>query len=174
MSGTTRWQEPIAIVGMACRLPGDINKPQDLWEHVSKGRSSAQDVPQSRFHANSFLSSDPSRPGLPAIARGHFIDRDVQAFDHRFFDISKADAGAMDPQHKQLLEVVYECLESSGTPMDQIRGANIGCYCSIFTSDYHDMQMRDPENLPTFMPIGTARSMLANRVSYAFDLRGPR
>ncbi|KAL4888278.1 hypothetical protein BDV59DRAFT_188903 [Aspergillus ambiguus] len=173
MSSKARWQEPIAIVGMACRLPGDINKPLDLWKHVSEGRSSARDVPQSRFNADSFLTLDPSRTGLPAISRGHFLDRDIQDFDHRFFEISKDDAAAMDPQHRQLLEVTYECFESAGISTDEIRGSNIGCFCGIFTSDYHDMQMRDPENLPTFMAIGTTRCMLANRVSYAFDLRGP-
>lgn len=117
---------------------------------------------------------DPGRPGKAAVARGHFLDQDLRDFDHRFFGISKDDAMAMDPQHKQLLEVVYECLESAGIPTAHVKGANIGCYCGSFTSDYHDIQMRDPENLPTYMSIGTTRSMLANRISHVFDFRGPR
>ncbi|BCS26961.1 type I iterative PKS [Aspergillus puulaauensis] len=168
-----QWPEPIAIVGMACRLPGGINKPEDLWNHVSQGLSSAGDVPRERFHADNFSSMDPGRPGKAAVSRGHFLDRDLRDFDHRFFGISKDDAMAMDPQHKQLLEVVYECLESAGIPTAHVKGANIGCYCGSFTSDYHDIQIRDPENLPTYMSIGTTRSMLANRISYVFDFRGP-
>ncbi|KAJ5560795.1 type I iterative PKS [Penicillium sp. DV-2018c] len=173
MKENSQWQEPIAIVGMACRLPGGINKPQDLWDHIVQGLSSDGDVPLERFDAENFLSMDPDRPGKAAVSRGHFLDRNLGDFDHRFFGISKDDAMAMDPQQKQLLEVVYECLESAGISTAHVRGANIGCYCGMFTSDYHDIQMRDPENLPTYMSIGTARSMLANRISYVFDFRGP-
>lgn len=168
-NGTCRWEEPIAIVNMACRLPGSINNPKKLWDFVCNKRSSATDVPDTRFNADKFLSMDPNREGLPGVSRGHFIDNDLREFDYRMFGILYEDALAMDPQHKQLLEVVYDCLESTGNPMGQIKGTNIGCYCSIFMSDYHDMQMRDPEHLPKFVMIGTTRSMLSNRISYAFD-----
>ncbi|KAF4990487.1 hypothetical protein FGRMN_8444 [Fusarium graminum] len=172
-SQVSQWREPIAIVSMACRLPGGIDKPSDLWDHVRAGRSSATAIPKDRFNAENFLSMDPNQKGEQAFRGAHFVKRDIKQFDHKFFGISKDTATAMDPQQKQLLEVVYECLESANIPMDKISSSKIGCYCAMFVSDYHDMLMQDPEYLPTFIAIGTTRTMLANRISHALDLGGP-
>ncbi|KAF5017371.1 hypothetical protein F66182_10702 [Fusarium sp. NRRL 66182] len=172
-SNVSQWREPIAIVGMACRLPGGIDKPSDLWDHVRAGRSSATAIPKDRFNAENFLSMDPNQKGAQAFRGAHFVKGDVKQFDHKFFGISKDTATAMDPQQKQLLEVVYECLESATMSMEKISNSKIGCYCAMFVSDYHDMLMQDPEYLPTFIAIGTTRTMLANRISHALDLGGP-
>jgi acyl transferase domain-containing protein len=173
-SQVSQWREPIAIVSMACRLPGGIDKPADLWDHVRAGRSSATAIPKDRFNAENFLSMDPNQKGAQAFRGAHFVQSDIKQFDHKFFGISKDTATAMDPQQKQLLEVVYECLESANIPMEKISSSKIGCYCAMFVSDYHDMLMQDPEYLPTFIAIGTTRTMLANRISHALDLGGPR
>lgn len=173
-SQVTQWREPIAIVSMACRLPGGIDKPLDLWDHVRAGRSSATAIPKDRFNAENFLSMDPNQKGEQAFRGAHFVKRDIKQFDHKFFGISKDTATAMDPQQKQLLEVVYECLESANISMETISKSKIGCYCAMFVADYHDMLMQDPEYLPTFIAIGTTRTMLANRISHALDLGGPR
>ncbi|KAJ4025085.1 Highly reducing polyketide synthase gpy1 [Fusarium irregulare] len=167
------WREPIAIVSMACRLPGGIDKPLDLWDHVRAGRSSATPIPKDRFNTENFLSMDPNKKGEQAFRGAHFVKGDIKQFDHKFFGISKDTATAMDPQQKQLLEVVYECLESANISMETISKSKIGCYCAMFVSDYHDMLMQDPEYLPTFIAIGTTRTMLANRISHALDLGGP-
>ncbi|KAK6356106.1 Highly reducing polyketide synthase gpy1 [Orbilia javanica] len=169
----SQWREPIAIVGMACRLPGGIDKPSDLWDHVRAGRSSATAIPKDRFNSENFLSMDPNQKGAQAFRGAHFVKRDIKQFDHKFFGISKDTATAMDPQQKQLLEVVYECFESANISMERISNSKIGCYCAMFVSDYHDMLMQDPEYLPTFIAIGTTRTMLANRISHALDLGGP-
>ncbi|EPS41646.1 hypothetical protein H072_4452 [Dactylellina haptotyla CBS 200.50] len=172
-SHLSKWQEPIAIVSMACRLPGGIDKPSDLWDHVRAGRSSATAIPKDRFNSENFLSMDPNQKGSQAFRGAHFVKSDIKQFDHKFFGISKDTATAMDPQQKQLLEVVYECLESGNISMKNISNSKIGCYCAMFVSDYHDMLMQDPEYLPTFIAIGTTRTMLANRISHALDLGGP-
>ncbi|KAF3104358.1 Highly reducing polyketide synthase gpy1 [Orbilia oligospora] len=172
-SHLSQWREPIAIVSMACRLPGGIDKPSDLWDHVRAGRSSATAIPKDRFNAENFLSRDPNQKGAQAFRGAHFVTRDIKQFDHKFFGISKDTATAMDPQQKQLLEVVYECLESANVSLEKISNSKIGCYCAMFVSDYHDMLMQDPEYLPTFIAIGTTRTMLANRISHALDLGGP-
>ncbi|CAJ0547104.1 Ff.00g017310.m01.CDS01 [Fusarium sp. VM40] len=172
-SQVSQWREPIAIISMACRLPGGIDKPADLWDHVRAGRSSATAIPKDRFNAENFLSMDPNQKGAQAFRGAHFVQSDIKQFDHKFFGISKDTATAMDPQQKQLLEVVYECLESANIPMEKISSSKIGCYCAMFVSDYHDMLMQDPEYLPTFIAIGTTRTMLANRISHALDLGGP-
>ncbi|KAF3229744.1 Highly reducing polyketide synthase gpy1 [Orbilia oligospora] len=173
VSHLSQWREPIAIVSMACRLPGGIDKPSDLWDHVRAGRSSATAIPKDRFNAENFLSRDPNQKGAQAFRGAHFVNRDIKQFDHKFFGISKDMATAMDPQQKQLLEVVYECLESANVSLEKISNSKIGCYCAMFVSDYHDMLMQDPEYLPTFIAIGTTRTMLANRISHALDLGGP-
>ncbi|KPM38704.1 Lovastatin diketide synthase LovF [Neonectria ditissima] len=116
---------------------------------------------------------DPNQKGAQAFRGAHFVKRDIKQFDHKFFGISKDTATAMDPQQKQLLEVVYECLESANISMEKISNSKIGCYCAMFVADYHDMLMQDPEYLPTFIAIGTTRTMLANRISHALDLGGP-
>ncbi|KAF4445362.1 putative polyketide synthase [Fusarium austroafricanum] len=167
------WREPIAIVSMACRLPGGIDKPLDLWEHVRAKKSSATAIPKDRFIAENFLTMDPNQKGEQAFRGAHFVKGDIKQFDHKFFGISKDTATAMDPQQKQLLEVVYECLESANISMETISKSKIGCYCAMFVSDYHDMLMQDPEYLPTFIAIGTTRTMLANRISHVLDLGGP-
>lgn len=172
--GNQQFQEPVAIVGMACRLPGGIDNPQDLWSLVSDRKSTVSEIPSSRFNKDAFLSMDQSRLGELAISHGHFLQRDLKDFDYRFFGITKEIAEAMDPQHKQLLEVVFECFESGGNTLNKVKGGNVGCFCGVFTSDYHDIEMRDPDNIPTYSAIGTTRSMLANQVSRVFDLRGPR
>ncbi|KAH6971231.1 hypothetical protein BKA56DRAFT_636127 [Ilyonectria sp. MPI-CAGE-AT-0026] len=158
---------------MACRLPGGIDKPLDLWDHVRAGRSSATAIPKDRFNAENFLTMDPNQKGAQAFEGAHFVKRDIKQFDHKFFGISKDTATAMDPQQKQLLEVVYECIESANISMEKISNSKIGCYCAMFVADYHDMLMQDPEYLPTFIAIGTTRTMLANRISHALDLGGP-
>lgn len=173
--GANRWQhDPIAIVGIACPLPGGINNPRYLWNLVNAKGSTTTDIPSDRFNLKGFFSPNPSRSGSLAMSRGHFIDRDLRDFDHRFFGINKEDADSMDQQHKQLVEVVYECLESAGIPMERIKGTKTGCYCAMFSSDYHDMQIRDPEYCAKYIGTGDPRCFLANRISYVFDIRGPR
>ena len=105
---------------------------------------------------------------------GYFIDDDIQLFDNDFFGINKIEASYMDPQQRKLLEVVYECLESSGISLEKVSGTNVGCYVGNFTYDFSIMQNRDSENLHRYSATGMGATILANRISHVFNLEGPR
>lgn len=104
---------------------------------------------------------------------GHYLREDVYAFDANFFDISRKEAKAMDPSQRLMLEVAYEAFENSGISLDAVAGTNTSCYVGQFVSDYREMLFRDPDCAPTYTVTGTGTSLISNRVSWFFDLRGP-
>jgi fumagillin biosynthesis polyketide synthase len=126
--------EPIAIVSAACRLPGHISSPHKLWELLqSGGIAVSNNVPNSRFHGDGHFDGS-GRPGTLKALSGMFIeDIDPARFDAPFFNLTKADATAMDPQQRQLLEVVYECFENGGVTIERVNGKQIGCFVGSYT-----------------------------------------
>ncbi|KAJ5238512.1 polyketide synthase [Penicillium chermesinum] len=166
-------QEPIAVVGMACRLPGHSNSPKELWDFLERGGIAANEAPESRFNLKAHHDGS-KKPKTMRSPGGMFIeDIDPKVFDAGFFGISGADALAMDPQQRQLLEVVYECIENSGTPMERLHGAPIACFVGSYGVDYGDMQARDPEDRVPGVTIGVGRAILSNRISHFFNFKGP-
>lgn len=169
--------EPIAIVGMACRLPGGIHSPSDLWELLASKKSTYGPVPKSRFTHSSFYHPS-GRPGSVNIPGGHFLTGyPLGAFDASFFSISPREANSIDPQQRMLLEVTWECLESAGVRVENLKGKNVGVYIGAWTCDYEAIQKSDPEgkeSSSSFWITGTGRAILSNRVSYVYDLKGPR
>ncbi|KAG2003943.1 hypothetical protein GB937_009307 [Aspergillus fischeri] len=165
--------EPIAIVSAACRLPGHVNSPHKLWELLqSGGIAVSNEVPKSRFSSEGHFDGS-GRPGTMKALSGMFIeDIDPAASDASFFNLTRADAIAMEPQQRQLLEVVYECFENGGIPIEKVSGKQIGCYVGSLNGDYHDMQMRDPEQRMSGHAVGTGRAILSNRISHFFNLQG--
>lgn len=106
---------------------------------------------------------------------GMFLENvDVADFDAQFFGISRTDAIAMDPQQRQLLEVVYECLENSGLSLDDLDGAPVGCFVGSYAVDYADMQARDPEDRAPSVTIGVGRAILSNRISHFLNIKVPQ
>ena len=105
---------------------------------------------------------------------GYFLNEDVRDFENSFFGINNLEATYMDPQQRKLLEVVYECFESAGASLQDVSGSNIGCYVGNFTVDYQVMQTRDAEYLHRYSATGMGTTILGNRISHAFNLKGPR
>ncbi|KAH7141540.1 putative polyketide synthase [Dactylonectria estremocensis] len=166
-------QVPIAVVGLACRLPGHSTTPKKLWELLERGGIAANEAPESRFNLKAHHDGS-KKPKTMRSPGGMFIeDIDPRDFDAAFFGISSADAAAMDPQQRQLLEVVYECLENSGVPLEKLNGANIGCHVGSYAVDYGDMQARNPEDRAPGAVVGIGRAMLSNRISHFFNFKGP-
>ncbi|KAE8146743.1 ketoacyl-synt-domain-containing protein [Aspergillus avenaceus] len=164
---------PIAVVGMACRLPGENNSPHDLWQFLLKEKRAGNEVPSSRFSQDTHHDGS-RKPKTTRSPGGMFLESiDLETFDAGFFNISPAEAPSMDPQQRQLLEVVYECLENAGIPMKQWDGASVGCFVGSYSGDYADMQARDPEDQPPSITTGTGRGILSNRVSHFLNIRGP-
>ena len=138
-------QEPIAVVGMACRLPGHSNSPKALWDFLERGGIAANEAPESRFNLKAHHDGS-KKPKTMRSPGGMFIeDIDPKVFDAGFFGISGADALAIDPQQRQLLEVVYECIENSGTTMERLHGAPIACFVGSYGVGKSPVQLNEQD-----------------------------
>lgn len=163
---------PIAIVGMSMRLPGGIRDPDAFWDLLINKRDARSPIPKDRYNARAFYSPY-QKPGTIAMTHGYFLnDTDLSQMDAGFFSMSKAEIERLDPQQRLLLEVVYETFESSGET--NWRGKDIGCYVGTFGEDWYDLHAKDSQDFGMYRITGSGDFVLANRVSYEFDLRGPR
>ena len=125
-------QEPVAVVGMACRLPGNSNTPAALWDFLERGGSADNEAPETRFNLKNHHDGS-KKPKTMRSPGGMFLENvNPRVFDAGFFGISRTDAIAMDPQQRQLLEVVYECLENAGLRMEDLDGAKFGCFVGSY------------------------------------------
>ncbi|KLP20845.1 putative polyketide synthase [Fusarium fujikuroi] len=166
-------EDPLCIVGMACRLPGGIRSPDDLWDFMIQKKSAYGPVPADRYNINGFYHPQSNRSGSTNVPGGYFINEDVRQFDNAFFDINNLEATYMDPQQRKILEVVYECLVSSGTSMEAVAGSNTGVYVANFTVDYQPLQLRDPDYLHRYVTTGSGATIMSNRISHVFNLHRP-
>lgn len=165
-------QEPIAIVGSACRFAGDANSPSKLWDLLREPRDVRSEIPESRFSVNGFYHPDGAHHGRSNVKHTYFLNDDPSAFDAEFFGINPIEARAMDPQQRILLETVYEAIESAGMTLDGLRGSDTAVYAGVMIGDYEAMLLRDLDNAPTYFAVGTSRAILSNRISYFFDWHG--
>ncbi|KAA8651101.1 putative Nonribosomal peptide synthetase [Aspergillus tanneri] len=165
---------PIAVVGTACRFPGDVASPSQLWELLSNPKDVLRDLDPERLNLSGFHHQHGEHHGATDVPnKSYVLDDDVHHFDAAFFNISAAEAEAMDPQQRLLLETTYEALEAAGYTLKQMRGSSTSVFVGAMTSDYHDIQARDLDTISRWHATGTSPSILSNRVSYFFDLRGP-
>uniref|UniRef100_A0A0B7KJD8 Uncharacterized protein n=1 Tax=Bionectria ochroleuca TaxID=29856 RepID=A0A0B7KJD8_BIOOC len=166
--------EPVAIIGMGCRMPGGAHNPHDLWQLLmSRVIANTDRVPSSRFNIDAYLHQSLERPGSFNVSGGYFLDDDLQGFEPKVFSLSPVEALWMDPQQKKLLEVVYEAFESSGTRLRDVAGKKTGCYIGNFTQDFQHMAGKEPDFNHKVVANGVDPGMVANRLSYVFDLKGP-
>ncbi|CAG8903978.1 unnamed protein product [Penicillium egyptiacum] len=165
--------QPIAIIGYACRLPGQVTSPSDLWELCTRARSGWSPIPKDRFSVEAFHHPNPSKVGSFNPKGGYFLDEDIARFDAPFFNLTVQEATSMDPQQRLLLECTYEALESAGIPKESLAGRNVGVFAGGNFSDYELNNVRDVETIPMHQATGCAASLQSNRISYFFDLRGP-
>lgn len=163
--------EPVAIVGMAMRLPGGVHDADGLWDLLVNKRDGQCRVPSDRYNIDAFYG--PGKPGHVGTQYGYFLeDLDLSHIDASFWSMTKQEAELMDPQQRLLLEVVHECLENGG--QKNWRGKNIGTYVGTFGEDWLDMDSKDITNSHMYRLTGYGDYVIANRVSYEFDFKGPR
>lgn len=163
--------EPIAIVGASCRLPGAANI-DSLWEMLLEGRDAVSEIPDDRWNKAQLFHPEKGQRGKAyTFAAG--ILGDVSQFDPAFFGISPREATQMDPQQRLLLELAYEAIEDAGFDATRLAGQPIGVFVGGSSWDYLNLNVGDPSTTDAYSMIGVTLCSLSNRISYAFDLRGP-
>ncbi|KAH8647456.1 BcPKS8, polyketide synthase [Tricladium varicosporioides] len=166
-------QIPIAIVGMSCRLPGNVSTPDEFWELCSRARTGWSEVPKARFNNATFHHPNPGKNGCFNAVGGNFLKEDVGLFDAPFFSLTAQEATSMDPQQRILLECTFEALDSAGIPKHEIIGKQVGVFIGGSFSEYESQLFSDTETIPMHQSTGCAFAMQSNRISHFFDLRGP-
>ncbi len=161
----------IAIVGLATRLPGHVSTPAEMWQLLAQGRDGITDLPEGRW---SEFADDPQISSAIAAAntRGGYLD-DVKGFDAEFFAMSPREVEMVDPQQRLALELTWEALEHAHIPASDLKGRPVGVFIGSSANDYQLLAVSDPSAAHPYALTGTATSIVANRVSYFFDFRGP-
>ncbi|BBY06289.1 sulfolipid-1 biosynthesis phthioceranic/hydroxyphthioceranic acid synthase [Mycobacterium noviomagense] len=163
---------PVAIIGMACRLPGGIDSPELLWEALLRGDDMVTEVPPERWDADEYYDPEPGVPGRSVTKWGAFID-DVGGFDADFFGISEAEATAIDPQHRLLLETSWEAVEHAGLNPTGLAGSKTGVYVALGHNDYQLLAADAHALEGPYGFLGNGYCMASGRISYALGLHGP-
>ena len=170
--GVGRDDRSVAVVGVGCRLPGGITDLDGLWEALRDGRDLVGEMPEDRFPKQRFVDPGAVRPGRSYTAAGGFLD-DIASFDAGYFGISPKEAAHIDPQQRLLLEMAAEALDDAAVPAETLAGSDTCVYVGVSDPAYGTvLSILEDHTSPHTMP-GTTLSITANRISYAFDLRGP-
>jgi acyl transferase domain-containing protein/acyl carrier protein len=168
-------RQPLAIVGIGCHFPGGATSPENYWSLLCNEVDATGIVPETRWDAGKFYDPNPEKVGKMVTRRGGFL-RDIDLFDAQFFGISPREAHLLDPQQRLLLRTTWEALEDGGIPADRLAGTEVGVFMGGFTLDYQLLQNQGRTSryrFKTHSATGMMMTMLANRISFAFDFRGP-
>ncbi|ROV92576.1 hypothetical protein VMCG_08954 [Cytospora schulzeri] len=163
---------PIAVVGLACRFPGDASTPSKFWDMLKEGRD-AYSPTSSRWNSDAFYHPNTSRTNTIPTKGGHFLKEDPFVYDAAFFNITATEAVALDPKQRIAMEVTYEALENANLSLQDISGTQTTCYIGSAVSDYRDSVIRDFLQNPKYHLLGTGEEMISNRISHFLNIHGP-
>ena len=172
MTHSQKPDKDVAVVGVACRVAGGNNNPEQLWQSLLERKDASGEIPAMRWEP--YLRRDPRNAKILAqtTSRGYFLDR-LEDFDAQFFGISPKEAEQMDPQQRLSLEVAYEALEASGIAPKSLSGSDTAVFWGVNSDDYSKLVLEDLANVEAWMGIGTAYCGVPNRISYHLNLMGP-
>lgn len=169
-------EEAIAIIGMACRFPGQVSTPETFWRLLSEGRDATTEIPAQRWDAQAYYDPSPDAPGKMYTRSGCFLD-DLTGMDANFFGISPREATRMDPQQRLLLEVAWEAVENAGLAMSDLAGSQTGVFIGMMNnSEYSQLQIQQGDGSyqnDLHYGTGSASSVASGRLAYLFDWQGP-
>nr|WP_179377653.1 polyketide synthase Pks13 [Rhodococcus sp. ACS1] len=170
-SAPTSDAHDIAIVGLAARFPGAGTTPAEMWQMLAEGRDGISDLPEGRWEE---FTSDPQIKAAveKANTQGGYLD-DVKTFDAEFFAMSPLEVANVDPQQRLAMELTWEALEHARIPASDLKGEQVGVFIGSSANDYQLLAVSDPVHAHPYALTGTSTSIVANRVSYFYDFRGP-
>ncbi|KAF2176543.1 reducing type I polyketide synthase [Zopfia rhizophila CBS 207.26] len=157
---------------MAFDFPQGANNPDAFWKILEERRCTATEYPKDRFNIDAFWKPDSKAPNAIKCREAHFLEGDVGNFDAGFFSMAPHEVASMDPQQRGIMETTYHALENAGLPLNEVSGSNTSVHIGCFTNDFSHMQLRDTQNIPKYSASGSANSILANRISWFYNLRG--
>jgi polyketide synthase 5 len=163
---------PIAVIGMACRLPGGIDSPAQLWDALLQGEDLVTEIPADRWDVDEYYDPEPGVPGRSPCKWGGFLD-DVAGFDPDFFGISEREATAMDPQHRLLLEASWEAMEHAGLTPKTLAGSLTGVFVGLTVNDYELLAANTDVMEGPYGVTGANFSIASGRIAHALGLHGP-
>jgi len=171
-TGQALRSDPIAVIGLGCRVPGGATSADEMWRLLQAGVQTAKEVPADRWDVSDWYDPDPAAPGKSVTKEASFLDR-IDMFDAGYFGILPREADRMDPQQRLLLEVAIEAIDDAGLPHSQLRGSSTSVFIASYHNDYAQLQLNDPVGLDARALTGILHSIVPNRLSYLLDLRGP-
>ena len=166
--------EPIAIVGVGCRLPGGANDPETFWDLLQHGVDAIREVPPDRWKIEDYFDPNPGTPGKTCSRWGGFMDQ-IDQFDPEFFGIAPREAIHMDPQQRIFLEVAWEALENAGIPPQTLKGSSTGVFVGTTMTDYLQQHLRygNSSDLDAYIISGNTINAISGRLAYFLGTHGP-
>jgi acyl transferase domain-containing protein len=174
-NGAVKPAEPLAIVGIGCRFPGGANSPEAFWWMLLDKVDGVVEVPPNRWSIDAYYHRDLEEPGHMVSRWGGFIDQDIESFDAAFFGVTPREAARTDPQQRLFLETTWDALEEAGIRPEDLAGTRTAVFVGTSGHDHGIIQL-NPLNryiVGAHTMTGVTNCILANRVSYLLDLRGP-
>lgn len=172
LKGSQPTRVDVAVVSVAFNFPGGVRTPQQLWQLLSNGQDAITSIPPDRWDVDAWYDPNAQQRGKMHTRWGGFLN-DIYAFEPEFFGISAREASFIDPQQRIVLEAVWELFERGGQCTRRLAGSQTGVFLAVCHNEYQQLQLREPARLEAWSSTGVARSIVANRLSYSFDLRGP-
>lgn len=168
-------EEPIAVIGMACRFPGGANSPEAYWEMLKTGRDGISEVPADRFDIDYYYDPDPNAAGKINTRKGGFLDLSIRDFDAEFFGITPREAQHLDPQQRLLLEITWEALERAGIAISCLENTKTSVYVGLAATEYLSLLEKNigEEDIDAYFATGNAGSTATGRLSFLLGLQGP-